>query len=125
MEEKLRTKNSEYWIEDSIVRARVWGELDEEEIREQDQMALELFKKIQGKKYGIIDIVGVRKANSVIRKAATDTKSLVLYSKIAIIYKNPLARAIASFFIAINKPPVPIKLFETVEQAKEWIKEKD
>lgn len=45
--EKLRTKNSEYWIGDNIIMAKIWGDLDKEEIQAQDKIAMELFKKIQ------------------------------------------------------------------------------
>jgi hypothetical protein len=43
-----------------------------------------------------------------------------LFYAVALIVTNPLARAIGSFFLGLTKPPVPTKLFETVDAAATW-----
>jgi hypothetical protein len=44
-----------------------------------------------------------------------------LFYAVALIVTNPLARAIASFFLGLTRPAVPTKLFESVEDAASWV----
>ena len=44
-----------------------------------------------------------------------------LFYAAALIVTNPLARAIASFFLGLTRPAVPTKLFESVEEAANWV----
>ena len=41
---------------------------------------------------------------------------------LAIITGSPLSKVIANFFLGINKPRVPIKLFSKESDAKKWLK---
>lgn len=40
----------------------------------------------------------------------------------AIMVKSPLSRVIGNFFMGINKPSVPARLFDSEQQAVEWLK---
>jgi hypothetical protein len=40
----------------------------------------------------------------------------------AMIVSSPLSRIIASFFIGINRPTVPVKMFDDEKKAVEWLK---
>jgi hypothetical protein len=44
-----------------------------------------------------------------------------LFYAVALIVSNPLARAIGSFFLGLTRPPVPTKLFESVDAAAAWV----
>ena len=44
-----------------------------------------------------------------------------LFYAAALVVTSPLARAIGSFFLGLTRPPVPTKLFESVEDAAAWI----
>ena len=44
-----------------------------------------------------------------------------LFYAAALIVSNPLARAIGSFFLGLTRPAVPTKLFESVEDAANWV----
>ena len=44
-----------------------------------------------------------------------------LFYAAALIVTNPLARAIGSFFLGLTRPAVPTKLFESVEDATNWV----
>ena len=43
-----------------------------------------------------------------------------LFFAVALIVTSPLARAIGSFFLGLTRPPVPTRLFESVEEAAAW-----
>lgn len=40
----------------------------------------------------------------------------------AMIVSSPLSRIIANFFIGINRPTVPVKMFDDEKKAVEWLK---
>ena len=44
-----------------------------------------------------------------------------LFYAAALIVTNPLARAIGSFFLGLTRPPVPTRLFESVDGAAAWV----
>jgi hypothetical protein len=44
------------------------------------------------------------------------------YSAIAILISNPLSRVFANFFIGLNKPLKPTRLFDDRAKAIEWLK---
>ncbi|MDO8998705.1 MAG: STAS/SEC14 domain-containing protein [Bacteroidota bacterium] len=41
----------------------------------------------------------------------------------AVIVKSPLSRVIGNFFMGLNKPKVPARLFDNEEDAIEWLKQ--
>jgi hypothetical protein len=45
-----------------------------------------------------------------------------LYYGAALVVENALSRAMASFFIGLSRPVTPIKLFDTLEKAMEWLR---
>lgn len=76
-----------------------------------------------GKKYPlIIDARGVKS----ISKEARDHFSLrgreSVVNAFAIIISSPLSRIIGNFFMGLNKPTVPMRLFENEKDAIKWLK---
>jgi hypothetical protein len=43
--------------------------------------------------------------------------------KIATIVENPVTRIIVSFYMGINKMPIPMKMFKRVDDAVKWLVE--
>ncbi|WP_199422874.1 DUF7793 family protein [Actinotalea solisilvae] len=41
---------------------------------------------------------------------------------VALVVGNPLSRMMATFFINVSKPDVPIRLFEDVDAAADWLR---
>ncbi len=40
----------------------------------------------------------------------------------ALVVPSPLSRAIGSFFIGLSKPPIPTRLFKSVDEALAWLR---
>ena len=67
-----------------------------------------------------------------LRKAmSTDSEGRKYYSRAeldqiisasAFIVGSPLSRVIGSLFLGLSKPPFPVRLFESEEEALEWLK---
>lgn len=55
------------------------------------------------------------------RMAFINGKAIV--SAVALIVGNPLSRMMATFFINVSKPDVPVRLFEDEAVALDWLKE--
>jgi hypothetical protein len=55
------------------------------------------------------------------RRAYTSLDPMLIYGG-ALVVGNPLSRALGSFFIGLNRPKVPTRLFETVDKGVEWLK---
>jgi hypothetical protein len=51
-----------------------------------------------------------------------DPNHIKTYSVIAILISNPLSRVFANFFIGLNKPLKPTRLFDDRAKAIEWLK---
>ena len=55
------------------------------------------------------------------RRAYTTLDPALIYGG-ALVVGNPLSRALGSFFIGLNRPRVPTKLFDSVENGVQWLK---
>ena len=56
------------------------------------------------------------------REARAYYSSLRSITARALLVESPVTRVMANFFISINKPPVPTKLFTSEDQAVAWLK---
>jgi hypothetical protein len=45
-----------------------------------------------------------------------------LFFGAALVVENSLSRALGSFFVGLARPAVPTKLFDSIENAVEWLK---
>ncbi len=55
------------------------------------------------------------------RRAYTTLDPALIYGG-ALVVGNPLSRALGSFFVGLNRPRVPTKLFDSVENGVQWLK---
>ncbi len=55
------------------------------------------------------------------RRAYTEIDPNLVYGG-ALVVQSSLSRALGSFFIGLTRPKVPTKLFDSVENAVEWLK---
>lgn len=116
------TKYHTWMGKDGIVRSVVKknAEVTLADAKE-NTVAVETF--YYGKKYPlIIDARGVKS----ISKEARDHFSLrgreSVVNAFAIIISSPLSRIIGNFFMGLNKPTVPMRLFENEKDAIKWLK---
>jgi hypothetical protein len=66
----------------------------------------------------IRNVVGVSKEVRAMAKTDLISKN---HEAFALIVGSSLSRLIANFFLGINKPKVPIRMFEDSLKAKEWL----
>ena len=121
--EKIEIEGFVTWMgDDCIVRTVVKPGIDIgiSEARKNSEIVNSLI--VEGKSPLIVDN---RKIKS-ITKDARDRFSIkdreTNVSAIAIIIGSSLSRMIANFYLGINKPKIPVKLFNSEEKAVQWCK---
>ncbi|HMB79208.1 MAG TPA: hypothetical protein VKI43_04050 [Vicinamibacterales bacterium] len=80
------------------------------------------YARLVGKRCCVIVVIdSLTSQDSEARRIYAAGMNPALFYAVALIVSNPLARAIGSFFLGLTRPPVPTKLFETVEDAAAWV----
>lgn len=115
-----------YWTwmgEDGIARTKVKPEIDItlNHALENTVAVTSLFKD---KKFPIlIDSRGIksmsREAREHFSTRGRDSKT----NAFGIVIKSPLSRVVGNFFLGLNKPAVPTRLFDNEHDALEWLKQ--
>ncbi|HWY37659.1 MAG TPA: STAS/SEC14 domain-containing protein [Bacteroidia bacterium] len=116
---------SAYWTwmgKDGIVRTKV-KPLAEVTLKEAQENSVVVNSFYVGKKYPLL--VDSRNIKS-ITKEARDHFSIqnreTAVSAFAILIHSPLSRIIGNFFMGLNKPTVPARLFTEEKEAIGWLK---
>ncbi len=45
-----------------------------------------------------------------------------MVSAVALIVDTPLSRILGTFFLSVNKPPYPVRMFDDEESAVAWLR---
>lgn len=70
----------------------------------------------------IVDISGVKGVSREARHyLSTSPDNMSIASGVAMIAGNPISRVIGNFFLGLNRPPIPVKLFGDFESARAWL----
>jgi hypothetical protein len=70
----------------------------------------------------LVDIGGVKGLTREARQYLSNSQeTMEITSRVAMIAGNPVSRIIGNFFLGLNRPPVPVKLFGDVASAKGWL----
>jgi len=73
----------------------------------------------------LCDLTNVVKMTQECRQHFAGPEHAKTFSKAALIVTSPISRIIGNFFLGLNKPLKPTKLFTSKEEALKWLKEKD
>jgi hypothetical protein len=68
----------------------------------------------------VVDMTNLGAITKESRQEHAKEESLRHFTALALVVKSPLARAMGGFFIVLDRPLVPTRLFATVAQAREW-----
>lgn len=69
----------------------------------------------------LLDLTGLKKTNSDARKYMAGDDGVKGLKAGAFIVSNKVSQVIGNFFILINKPLKPARLFTSEEEAKKWL----
>ncbi len=71
----------------------------------------------------IVLVDGVRSQDAASRRVWAEEADPELYCGLALVCSSALARAIGSFFIGLNRPRVPLKMFADLPAAQTWARQ--
>jgi hypothetical protein len=72
----------------------------------------------------LCDLTNVVKMSQECRKHFSGPEHAKTYSKCALIVTNPISRMIGNFFLGLNRPLKPTRLFTLREDGLKWLKQK-
>jgi hypothetical protein len=111
------------WMgDDGIVRTKIkpGSEVTVEYAKENSVAVNSLFN---GKKFPLlIDSRGIKSMSKEARNQFTTKGRDTSTTAFAILIDSPLSRVIGNFFMGINKPAVPTRLFDNEMDAEIWLK---
>jgi hypothetical protein len=119
----IETQTARIWLGgDGIIRAVLLGILSEGVAIAQENWDA-VTQVSQGKIRPVFaDIRNIKSIGGEERRfyARLETKGFI--SAVAMLVDSPLSRVIGSFFLGLNKLPVPINIFTSEEQALAWLR---
>jgi hypothetical protein len=124
MKEKVsETKGAKLWLgEDGIFRSRTnsESEITVELAREH----LEIHTKLtRGKKTPVLtDIREIKSITRAARVHLSGEEADKVHSALAILTGSQVSKVIGNFFLGLNRPKFPTKMFTSEEKAVEWLK---
>ena len=121
--EVSKTQTARIWLgEDGIIRISLIGVMSEGLAIAQEN--LEAVSQVSQSKIRPVfaDIRNIRSIGAEERKfyARMETKGVI--NAVALLVDSPLSRVIGSFFLGLNKLPVPTRIFTSEEQALAWLR---
>jgi hypothetical protein len=121
--EVIETTSARVWLgEDGILRIVTLPDVKVtlETITEVNR---HMKKLCRGKKVPVFtDIRGVKSITREARLFASGEDSAQVGSAAALLIGSPVSKVIGNFFLGINKPPFPTKLFNSEKKALQWLK---
>ena len=114
---------SRYWVdEEGIIRgvAKAGADYGLEDAKD----GIRAHRALSGGKQRalIVDISALRSMSREARTYAGAPEHADLFFAVALIVKSPLGRAVGNFFIGLNKPLMPTRLFTDEAEAEVWVR---
>ncbi|MGZ3866526.1 MAG: STAS/SEC14 domain-containing protein [Bacteroidia bacterium] len=119
---------SAYWTwmgEDGIVRTKVkaQAEVTLKEAQENSEVVNSFFKQTKKKYPLLIDSRHIKSISKEARDHFSIRNRETGITSFAVLIDSPLSRIIGNFFMGLNKPSVPAKLFTNEAEAVAWLKQ--
>lgn len=121
----LHLKAYTTWLgDDGIIRTKVkpQAEVTIEEAKE-NSIAVNSFSKNNEKFPLLIDSRNIKSITKEARDFFSMNNRESCIVAFAVIIDSPVSRIVGNFFMGLNKPRVPAKLFNSEEDAVHWLKE--
>ncbi|MBA3682525.1 MAG: STAS/SEC14 domain-containing protein [Bacteroidetes bacterium] len=111
------------WMgDDGICRTKA-KPLAEITLKEAMENSLAVTNMFKDKKFPLlVDARSVKSMEKEARKYFSTNGRATRINSMAIMVKSPLSRVIGNFFMGLNKPLIPARLFDDENMAVEWLK---
>jgi hypothetical protein len=122
MKEVIETRSARIWLgDDGIARSR--GKVTENSTVEDARDFVSAFAKLaNGKARPLLaDIREMKSISKEVRNFFANDEQVKMITASALIVGSPVSRLIGNFFLGLNKPNIPVRLFDSEEEAVEWL----
>ena len=91
---------------------------------EDAQKEVAFVKKNSGgqKTLAVVNITKVKSVDQKARQLYAGPETGEVYKATALIVNSPVSKMLGNFFLGLNKPKMPVKLFNSVEEGIKWLK---
>ncbi|MDH5716242.1 MAG: STAS/SEC14 domain-containing protein [Spirochaetia bacterium] len=117
------TRTEKISLENNYIQIQILPdvEITLEDIKENEKAILKISHE---KKYPIlVDATMLRNITKEARFYSSDENNFTMIKALAVVAKSIFIQTLGNFFIGINKPNYPIKIFNSKEEALIWIKD--
>ena len=121
---RIRTRTSEFYIEDGILKGYIHLENAEQTLEDAIEIFDEIERVCEGRAYPMLS--DVRKSRGLTRDAReyfAGERAARCIRAAAIIIGSPVTRVLANFLIQISKPKFPTQMFVDEELALAWLEQ--
>ena len=113
-----------YWDEDNqIVFGECFNMIHSEEKAKENVDAQERVRDRLGKEKTrvLVDMRAIKSISRDAREYYANERTASIQRATALVIKSPLSRVIANFFMGLNRPLTPTRMFTDVDEAIEWL----
>lgn len=124
MENKIETKTIKAWIQDEIIMLKILikGEYPIESFKKDIELLHDFIEKATLKKRLLFVDPGQGSSLPLEQRKLLAIETPKFTDKLAILARNPIVSVIASFFLRLNKLPIPVNIFSNKDNAIKWLK---
>jgi hypothetical protein len=121
--EVIETRTAKIWVGvDGIMRVISLPNVDVD-LADMKEINEHLVRLSGGKKIPVFDdIRGVKSITREARLFTSSAEAVQVSQAAALLIGSPVSSIIGNFFLGINKPPYPTRLFTSEEAAIKWLK---
>ena len=123
--EKTETRTAHLWLGDDDVLRAVFKQGAVENLDEAKENVDVAAKLIGDRKVPVlIDMSGMKEISQAARGYYAGDKPASYSIAQALITRSPISRLIGNFFLGLNKPRHPVRLFTSEQEAMAWLRQK-
>ena len=121
--EEVVTRSNRVWLgEDGIVRSMSLPDIEQTLEGARDNIAA--IAKVSGgvRRPVLADLTGARSISRQARIYYAGVEAAAAYAAVALLVGSPLSRVLGRFVLAVSRPPRPVHLFTSENEALAWLR---
>jgi len=118
------TDKGRFWLDErGFVQCEVLPETDQNYSLEDAKAFVAAIARVgEGKRVPMLaNMQGVKAVERPARLYLGSSEAAAVVSAAALVVASRVSKVIGNFFVTVNRPPFPTKMFVTVEQARAWL----
>jgi hypothetical protein len=116
-------KSGQFWVDaEGLLRGKASAAAEQDLAEARAQIAAQRALGVSLPRPFLMDIREARSLSRDARAFYASAETGTVFSATALLVSSPVSRAIGNFFIGLNKPSMPTRLFGSEAEAVEWLR---